>query len=356
MFPKYELYPDFSKPTYRYAVQKHLNYEFRYEILENGVVASNRKILFNMDQIEPNVQRCLGGKCKEPLCTIPNDQFTTCSFEWSSFYEDPSPACLRGKRVEVSQTGVVTFNDVIVKEPVLDMNWRRLRNMAQPIVDDALGRLAIDGSWRTTPMRLQLGSMLVDAKRVRVDERSYFEMDKQDDSGDLRSCERAWKKTEFKRVSETAYEKTPSKRSKIGNDEPADNKENKRENENDLDDTSSDEETVVYAEKGMGKFAFEVKEVEKIKDSHCKFCDDDPCVWLAKKEDMLNYDDDEHGMMDYEDWPPNNVRRRKIYRQMTLFINEGPMGKGVRKELPECVVCGCRESFPSPTFMGFKEN
>jgi hypothetical protein len=66
---------------------------------------------------------------------------------------------------------------------------------------------------------------------------------------------------------------------------------------------------------------------------------------------MLNYNDDKHGHLPTKDWPPNNVCFRKIYQQMTLFINEGPLGKGVPKELPKCVVCGCRESLPSPTFM-----
>ncbi len=42
--------------------------------------------------------------------------------------------------------------------------------MAKLIVDDALGQLAMDGGWRTTPMRLHLGSLLVDTKTVRVDE------------------------------------------------------------------------------------------------------------------------------------------------------------------------------------------
>jgi hypothetical protein len=41
--------------------------------------------------------------------------------------------------------------------------------------------------------------------------------------------------------------------------------------------------------------------------------------------------------------------------QTTLFINEGPLGKGVFKELPKCVMCGYHESLPSHTLMGFKE-
>jgi hypothetical protein len=82
---------------------------------------------------------------------------------------------MRGKRVEVSDNSLLSFHDVMVKEENLDMNyWRHLHNMVQPIVNNALGQLAINGSWRTTQMRLQLGSMLVDAKRVRLDECSYF--------------------------------------------------------------------------------------------------------------------------------------------------------------------------------------
>jgi hypothetical protein len=75
----------------------------------------------------------------------------------------------------------------LVKEANLDMKC--LHNMAQPIVDDALGHWAIDGSWRTTPMMIQLGSVLVDTKKVRVDEHSYFQMEKYDDTTDLERCQ-----------------------------------------------------------------------------------------------------------------------------------------------------------------------
>jgi hypothetical protein len=56
---------------------------------------------------------------------------------------------------------------------------------------------------------------------------------------------------------------------------------------------------------------------------------------------MLTYNDDKHSHLPTEDWPPN--------------INKGPLRKGLHKELPKRVVCGCCESLPSPTFMGFKE-
>jgi hypothetical protein len=92
---------------------------------------------------------------------------------------------MRGKRVEESKTGIVTFHSIIVREENLDMNFCHLQTMAQYIVNAALGWLAIDGSWCTTPMWLQLGTMRVDMKRARVDKRSYYDMDKCDDAANL---------------------------------------------------------------------------------------------------------------------------------------------------------------------------
>jgi hypothetical protein len=72
-----------------------------------------------------------------------------------------------------------------------------------------------------------------------------------------------------------------------------------------------------------------------------------------KKEDMRLFNVSEHGHLPDKDSPPNNIRRKKVYRQMFLFINQGPSGAGVRIELPECVEDGTRLMFPSPSFMGF---
>jgi hypothetical protein len=105
-----------------------LNYSFRYEVSEEGLVVSNQQILFNLEQICPSERKCLAGLCSKVLCQIPADEFTTCCFEWSQYYEDPEPAVKRGKRVEVSVDGTVNFLDVVVVEPMLDLNWRRLCN------------------------------------------------------------------------------------------------------------------------------------------------------------------------------------------------------------------------------------
>jgi hypothetical protein len=77
---------------------------------------------------------------------------------------------MRGKSVKVSDEGLVPFHNMMVEEANLDMNWCHHHNMVQPIVKDALGWLTIKGSWRTTTlMHFQLGSILEDTHRVRVD-------------------------------------------------------------------------------------------------------------------------------------------------------------------------------------------
>jgi hypothetical protein len=86
----------------------------------------------------------------------------------------------------------------------------------------------------------------------------------------------------------------------------------------------------------------------------CQHCAEHLCVWENKKEDMTIFDKNEHHDLPAEDCPPNNIRRKKVYRQMFLFINQGPSGAGVRMKLPECVENGARKMFPSPTVMGFK--
>jgi hypothetical protein len=61
-------------------------------------------------------------------------------------------------------------------------------------------------------------------------------------------------------------------------------------------------------------------------------------VWLSKEEEMLDFDDNKHGHLPLEEWPPNNIRLRKIYRQMTIFMNNGPLDKGVHKNSYQSVL------------------
>jgi hypothetical protein len=166
---------------------------FRYEVNKEALVVSNRQISFKVNQICPSKRNVLDGPCSKVLCQIPAEEFTTCCFEWSQFYQDPKPAVKRGKKVKVSANGTIDFVDVVVLEPVMDLNWHPLCNMARSIINEAIGKLAMSGLWENNPMRLQLGSLLVNNKRVRIDEKSYFEMPKDDDTADLERCSKKWK-------------------------------------------------------------------------------------------------------------------------------------------------------------------
>jgi hypothetical protein len=105
-------------------------------------------------------------------------------------------------------------------------------------------------------------------------------------------------------------------------------------------------------------FAFIMEqEIEKLvrnwrSSQECKECDECPCVWFANKEAMLTWD-----LATNDSSVERKIRRKGIYRQMALIINDGPMGKGVRMQLPGCVVEGVRAIFPDPNamYMGHKD-
>jgi hypothetical protein len=84
-------------------------------------------------------------------------------------------------------------------------------------------------------------------------------------------------------------------------------------------------------------------------------CGEDPCVFTTHRDSLVAFDECEHGSLAIEDLPPNNIRRKKLYRQLTLMINGGPLGAGVRVPLPTCCVSEIREMLASDTgtYMGF---
>jgi hypothetical protein len=97
------------------------------------------------------------------------------------------------------------------------------------------------------------------------------------------------------------------------------------------------------------------EEEEEEKDPVCQHCTEYPCVWAKKHEDMRIFDLNEHYHLPVDNCPPNNIRCKKVYWQMFLYLNQGPSGAGVRMQLPECIENGARLMFPSPSFMGFKD-
>jgi hypothetical protein len=80
-------------------------------------------------------------------------------------------------------------------------------------------------------------------------------------------------------------------------------------------------------------------EVDK-DNTECQWCHDCPCVWSSNINGMIEWDEKEHGHLASEDLPSNSTRRKYLNRQMTLTISEGPLGKGNRIVLPDCVKGG----------------
>jgi hypothetical protein len=52
--------------------------------------------------------------------------------------------------------------------------------------------------------------------------------------------------------------------------------------------------------------------------------------------------------------PSNNIRRKKLYRQLTLMLNGGPLGAGSQEAVADLCVSAIRDILPSDTFMGYK--
>ena len=95
-----------------------------------------------------------------------------------------------------------------------------------------------------------------------------------------------------------------------------------------------------------------------MKTYHCQFCDREPCVFEQHKENVL---------ADIDAWctmslvglkqPCNSHKRNRCYRMFSQYIN-GYLGRGVRRELPSCVLTNIRKVFPNESsgkgYTGFK--
>jgi hypothetical protein len=89
-------------------------------------------------------------------------------------------------------------------------------------------------------------------------------------------------------------------------------------------------------------------------DNKCQVCKNDPCLFTANEDGLIDYDEAKHVHLAREDRPANNLRRKKLHCQLTSMINGGPMVAGVRKPSPDCCVGHIREMLPSESFMGHR--
>ena len=351
----YQIIKSGLNPDLSTLVDKHLNFDVRYEL--NQMIVTHKKYVFHTQQIRPSVGRCVRGKCAELLCQIQEDEFMT-SAEDSHNPNDDVWDPVIGKKVIVSGKGVVSFRDQDGNHTRLDLNWRRLRNMAMPIVDEQLSKVALDGFWKVKPVRVNLGTLLLDNNVVRFDKASYREMTK-DDQKDMDNCVVAWNKKigiiRLKRKKEQELDEGNVKRRKLTTnflthlDYWEDEKASEEGTSNIVDDLKP-EAVKSFAVANLPE-AVDVNKSEAARE--CPHCCEDPCMWVANKDRMKLHDENEHAHLPVDDVPPHNIRRKMLYRQMFLIMNGGGSGAGVRVELPMCVTDGVRVMFPSPTFMGF---
>ena len=139
------------------------------------------------------------------------------------------------------------------------------------------------------------------------------------------------------------------------NEEPSLDKEKNEDNDNDNDnnntqsesDNKNNDSTIM----SIDEWASGAKEEFVVV---CATCEEDQCLFVQNRESLFAYDEAEHLLGDGEDLPTNNIKRKQLYRQLTLMLNGGPFGADVRRELPACCAAGIRQMLPLETFMGFE--
>ena len=92
----------------------------------------------------------------------------------------------------------------------------------------------------------------------------------------------------------------------------------------------------------------------------CEHCALVSCKWEEHKEDLAHHGKNiRDGLIQGVDPScTNSVVRKNLYRRF-VFLVYGPLGKGQRIELPECVLYGIRGLYPEESescYMGFKEH
>jgi hypothetical protein len=69
--------------------------------------------------------------------------------------------------------------------------------------------------------------------------------------------------------------------------------------------SDDDEDTVVWGATETIEFVDDASEEEGGESGYCRFCKDDPWVWLVKKQEILSYEDEKHWHLHTENWSRN---------------------------------------------------
>ena len=84
--------------------------------------------------------------------------------------------------------GFVTIKHADGGNDKLALNWRSFCNMAMPIVEHQLAKVAINGMCLHRSIKVNLGTLMLDNSVKQLDAYSYHKMDK-DNNKDMIQCE-----------------------------------------------------------------------------------------------------------------------------------------------------------------------
>jgi hypothetical protein len=78
----------------------------------------------------------------------------------------------------------------------------------------------------------------------------------------------------------------------------------------------------------------------------------------SQSPSILAWDTADHGDLHDAHILTPNIRRKQLYRKMTIIIDGGPMGRGAGIEHPKCTVDGIHALAPDPddNYMGHRND
>jgi hypothetical protein len=272
-------------------VDRHLNFDVRYDV-DDTMVVTGKTFRFHIEQLDPCIALCRAGKCENPLCQLKKEELENAmeTFDHGECRKDP----IVGRLVKARRDGF-TFMDQDGGAISLDMNWRRLRNLARPIIDAQLAKLAISGEWKNNKVFLNLGTLMIDNTMVRVDGESYAGMTKEEnksDLADMEACQKSWNKKLVSIILKRDIEKEARgdcpKRRKTQMAAYLDGDDDFKNND---DDNTNDKKlksignTVNATDESKGKEEKQLVVREDLSEEGeeaapaCEYCCENPCVW-----------------------------------------------------------------------------
>jgi hypothetical protein len=235
----------------------------------------------------------------------------------------------------LSEESFLTFGVAEKTAPKIDLDWEGLRNLAQPIVDMQLAKLAMNKSWKNTPIALSLGSLVVDNKSVCIESKERIGKLVVDAKmvcgrkGSVPIGQVGLKKCAGEGDLEVSDGHATRTGKKYGRKRLPDRK----------------------AEAGIETEQKKVKSMP-IKEVRCSECGEKPCIWTIHEYNMRDIILGNYGYLTKDAQPPNSIKRMVIYREFVSLMNMKGIGKGVLDRLPKCIEDGVHKLYPNPDFMG----